>query len=253
MEDPSSLQIWKQEYLASTFLVNRYKKMGLYGLLNLLQDTAWIHATHAGYGFEDMITEQKIWVLTRQKLVMQQWPDWGDEVQIHTWIRPYQSAFSNRDFVIWNKGEKIGECTTSWLAVDLETRKPVRFRIPHAEEDLLNTKKVLMLETSKIELLDDLITIAEFQVHNSDLDLNGHVNNTRYAQWITDSLPEDSAEKYQLHSYEVNFLAEVKSRDKIIIKSDFTKPEMKNNKNFQFQGYRLADQKTVFVASLKLD
>jgi hypothetical protein len=49
--------IWYQRYNVNTFLVNPKKKLGLYGLLNLLQDAAWIHATHLGHGYENMLRD----------------------------------------------------------------------------------------------------------------------------------------------------------------------------------------------------
>jgi acyl-ACP thioesterase len=68
--------------LVNSFLVNPQKRLGLYGLLNLLQDTAWIHATHLGHGYDNMLLEETAWVLTRQKVRMTEWPKWGDEIQI---------------------------------------------------------------------------------------------------------------------------------------------------------------------------
>jgi medium-chain acyl-[acyl-carrier-protein] hydrolase len=238
--------LWSQSYKVNTFLVNPQKKLGLYGLLNLLQDTAWIHATHLGHGYESMLEEQTAWVLTRQKLVMKKWPHWGDDIELKTWIRPITSIVAIRDFEIYHAGEKIGECTTQWLILDLKTRKPAE-KVLGLTEDEFRYDAPPIVDASKIQLKNDLTKLADFQVRNSDLDLNGHVNNTRYAQWILDSVPEEKHQEYLLQEYEVNFIAETKSGDAIAILGAELGPD-----KFQFQGIRGSDSKIMFAATMKV-
>ncbi|WPU64123.1 acyl-[acyl-carrier-protein] thioesterase [Peredibacter starrii] len=237
--------IWTQTYNVNTFLVNPQKKLGLYGLLNLLQDTAWIHATHLGHGYEAMIQEQTAWVLTRQKLSMNRWPKWGDDIELRTWVRPINGIFAVRDFEILDQGEKFGECTTQWLILDLKTRKPAAVGLQDQGQFRMDAPP--FLEAGKIHLKNDLKEMAQFQVRNSDLDLNGHVNNTRYAQWILDSISEAKHRQYTLKEYEVNFIAETMSNDTIVIYGGALSED-----KFQFQGFRTQDQKVVFSATLKV-
>ena len=140
---------------------------------------------------------------------------------------------------------KLGECTTQWLILDLKTRRP-------AEKVLQDQGQFRMdappfLETGKIPLRSDLKEMANFQVRNSDLDLNAHVNNTRYAQWILDSVSEAKHREYSLKEYEVNFLAETMAEDHVTIFGGALSEE-----KFQFQGYRPKDKKVVFSATLSV-
>ena len=79
--------IWTQHNDVNTIVLDHQKRISLVGMLNFLQDTAWIHAEHLGWGFEDLIAKGTIWVLSRQKLVMTDWPVWEDKVTIETWPR----------------------------------------------------------------------------------------------------------------------------------------------------------------------
>ena len=239
--------IWDETYTVNSFLVNPQKRLGLFGLLNLLQDTAWVHATHLGHGYEKMLEADTAWVLTRQNLQMSKWPTWGDEVTIKTWIRPIKSMIAFRDFEIWSKGEKYGECSTQWLILDLKTRRASEKSHSIFEgqwrEDLpefIDTKKI---HVSALPLSHT----TEFLVRNSDLDLNGHVNNTKYAQWILDSISLQTHQDYSLEAYEVNFLNEVRSSDSILIKRVPLSDDV-----FQFQGVRAEDRKIAFIANLKV-
>lgn len=238
--------IWSQHYNINTFLVNPQKKLGLYGLLNLFQDTAWIHATHLGHGYESMLEEQTAWVLTRQKLTMSEWPKWGDDVEIKTWIRPINGLLAIRDFEVLSNGRKLGECTTQWLILDLKTRRPAEKSLKLSLDETRQDCRAF-IEAGKIHLSPNAKELAQFHVRNSDLDLNGHVNNTRYAQWILDSIPHEKHSEFILLEYEVNFIAETKSGDLISILGTTL-----SNDSFQFQGLRSADNKTVFAATLKV-
>lgn len=237
--------IWTQSYDVNTILVTPQKKLGLYGLLNLLQDTAWLHATHLGHGYEDMIREGTAWVLMRQKLCMNQWPAWRETVELRTWVRPIEGLLAVRDFEILLQGEVIGKCTTQWLILDLNTRKPAEKGLNLAEDEFRKDAPAF-ISASKIILQKELKELARFNVRNSDLDLNGHVNNTRYAQWILDSLPEQNLRDFKLQEYEINFIAETKSGDVIDIFGGALSDD-----RFQFQGVRTSDGKTVFAATMK--
>lgn len=238
--------IWSQHYNVNTFLVNPQKKLGLYGLLNLFQDTAWIHATHLGHGYESMVQGQTAWVLTRQKLRMDSWPKWGEDVEIKTWIRPINSLLAIRDFEVISNGYKLGECTTQWLILDLKTRRPAEKSLKLSPDEI-RLDCPPFIEAGKIQQSSNSKELAQFHVRNSDLDLNGHVNNTRYAQWILDSVPHEKHSEFLLREYEVNFIAETKSGDLISILGTTLSDD-----SFLFQGLRSADKKIVFAAILKV-
>lgn len=112
-------------------------------------------------------------------------------------------------------------------------------------------ESVLNLETPKIEIAGDFERLTDFQVRNSDIDIHQHVNNTRYAQWILDSIPMSWHLSFQLLQYEISFLAETKSNDVLsIMKSKERLPSHHSSFSTVFLGYRASDQKYVFSARL---
>ena len=241
--------IWTQTYDVNTIVLNHDKRLGLVGLLNILQDAAWIHASHLGHGYEEMIEHGTIWVLTRQKLVMTDWPVWRDVVSIRTWVRPIAGALAHRDYEILVGDRKLGECTASWLTLDMRTRRPQKLNLAENQMEC-RTDGVLSIEPEKIAPRSGLETLATFQVRNSDLDLNGHVNNTRYAQWILDSVSAEAGTAYRLTEYEVNFLVETKVGDTVVIERAEIEPSPGSQARWQFQGRRMEEAKAVFVARL---
>ncbi len=210
----------------------------------MIQDTAWIHATHLGHGYEEMIRNQTGWVLTRQKLIIQKWPHWGEEVTLKTWIRPIEGWIAIRDFEILHGDELVGHCTTQWLILDLQTRKPAEKKLTLSIDEF-RTDAPISVEAKKIIPEKNSRKVAEFLVRNSDLDLNGHVNNTGYAQWILDAFSHNDFLSSEIKEYEVNFTAETKKGDVIEV---FQAVLAENH--LQFVGVRKADGKNVFLVNI---
>ncbi len=226
-------------YPISEFLINAQGKLGLYHLLNILQDAAASHAHELNFGVKEMERMKMFWVLTRQNLIMNTWPKWRDEVRVETWVRLGSGATSNRDFKIYLQEKLIGECTTGWLALSSETRRPVDWDKSSVMDKLRSDDKV-SIDTLKIPQLKDSKQLITFKVRNSDIDQNMHVNNTKYAQWVLDAVPFKNHWEFDLTGYAVNFLAETKLDDVIRIEQC----------EGQFQGIRESDGKTVFTSQL---
>lgn len=239
--------LFEKKYSVTSYLVNFQGKLGLYHLLNLLQDIAAEHAHLLGFGREDMNKNRTFWVLTRQKVQMNEWPKLGSEISIHTWLRMGAGPLSNRDFAIYCGDKKIGECSTSWIALNAETRKPATIDRSGIFAELKEIEKV-SIDPEKVPYLKEPETIGTLKVRNSEIDQNLHVNNTKYAQWVLDAISFDLHKSLNLQSYEVNFIAETMLGDAISIQR--SERSSLGDKNFQisFQGLREVDNKVVFTS-----
>lgn len=234
--------VFSEEYRITSYLVNLRQRAGLYAILNLIQDVGWQHAVELGFKFSE---EGFAWVFTRQKLKMKRWPNWNETVRLDTWLRPVgKTPFVFRDYELFVGEEKIGECTSSFTVIDTNTRKlaaPDWSRF----ENVWRRDFALSLEPAKIVPDKAASDLTAFEVRNSDLDLNDHVNNTKYAQWILDALSVQTLKSVDLYEYEINFLAETKKGDLITVQQ--------SAEGTQFQGLRKADGKVVFTARMGLD
>ena len=243
--------VWIERYDVNTIVLDHNKRLSLYGLLNLLQDAAWMHAKSAGWGFEDLIAKGTIWVLARQKLILSDWPKWEETVTLHTWGRPGGGVMALREFEIFIGERKIGEATTTWLVLDYHTRKPQK--LDRVSFDLLCREEGnLTIAASRIPIRHDLAEAARFEVRNSDLDVNGHVNNTRYGQWLTDTMSAGDHARYAIGEYEVNFLSETSLGDTIIMESEAGSSEG-GSLTRQYQGRRAGGEKPAFVQRVVLN
>ena len=239
--------VWACEYEINSLLINTQGRLGLYALLNLLQDVGWSHAHTLGHGHEDTAGRKAMWVLTRQRVQMSEWPLWGNRLKIETWLRPTTGAFVSRDFRVYVGEKMIGEATSSFLLLNNETRKPMR-------EDLsklgfpMRSENHVSFDAEKVQPVSDVKTLTKFEVRNSDIDMNNHVNNTRYAQWVLDAIPFASHAKFLLKQYEINFIAETKSGDVVHIQE-----APSSSGTVFFQGLRESDSKVAFTVRMHIE
>jgi medium-chain acyl-[acyl-carrier-protein] hydrolase len=194
-----------------------------------------------GHGVRATNERQALWVLTRQKLSMSAWPRWNDRIRIETWVRPSEGPFAIRDFAVFDaSGSLIGESSTSWARLDIKTHKPIREPLTDFPAGTGRSS----FDAEKIApRASELMTLARFEVRNSDIDGNQHVNNTRYAQWILDAIPIEAHSQYVLDEYGVNFLSETRLGDVVEIQSA---PDVG-----YYHGQRVSDRKIVFTAHVK--
>lgn len=232
----------EKEFSINSININPQKQLGLFGILGMLQDAAETHARLLGFGHDDMAKHNSFWVLAQQKLLMNQWPKWLDQLTIKTWPRLPQGLKAFRDFEIYLGNEKIGECSTLFMTLDRVTRRPVRPMVG----DYQYIDKHLDFVPQRVEMVEPFKQIDEIHVRNSDLDMNHHVNNTKYAQWILDAIPLPMHSTFALREFEINFLAESYLEDRINL---YASSGIREGENF-FMGVRQADQKKLFVARL---
>ena len=166
-------------------------------ICNYLQEAASLHAEEMGFSKSDFESEGKdiSWVLTRLRVKMFRYPKWEEDVRVVTYPRGGRRIVAWRDFELFDEaGELLGAATSEWMIINLATRKIVP--IPEHVFACANTVCPPVLGeapfTAKIrwpEEAQPLIT-KSFRARRCDIDLNGHVNNVHYVEWLLEALPE---------------------------------------------------------------
>lgn len=236
---------WEQDYPINSLSLNSQGELGLYSLLQILQDTAIGHAQELNLGKAQMNELNMFWVLTRQKLEISFWPRAREVLHTKTWLRVQHDGLLVRDFLIHSSdGKQVGRATTTWLALGQDTRRPVKMDGTKILQGIAQEESTGLTAT-KISSPANFERLGSFAVRNSDIDGNNHVNNTRYAQWVLDAVPFDLHRTHRVEGYEINFLAETHLGDLIHI-------EASPGTDWRtFRGVRESDQKVVFISRLK--
>ncbi len=103
----------------------------------------------------------------------------------------------------------MGEAVSTWVLADLDTRKLLRLsRISEFEgTDGGERKKDILLHRP---ILPETLELEEERIlRYSDCDINGHVNNARYADFVSDALHLEELEKGRfVSSLQLGYLKE---------------------------------------------
>ncbi len=180
-------------------------------ILDSLQDLATEHSELLGVGRDRMLERNIIWILSRTHLQMQEYPMMDETVRIRTWPGTANRFFFPRHSVVERPdGTRLGAAVTLWLLLDLNTRSVVPpsksdLTFPdtaHLPAPLPLPDRVMRLETG------ERYTVARAAQY-SDLDVNGHVNNTRYADWACDLFPPEVLRTHCIENLLLNYTREV--------------------------------------------
>ena len=203
MEDKT---IFTETYKVRSTQVNLNNQLGLYGVLGMLQDIAAEHASLLGFGYEELVKKGFFWALIQQKLKMHYWPQWNERITVKTWSLPVKGVYAVREFERFCNDQKIGECASTWITLDIQTRRPIELT-DRQEIFSPRTEGGLSFHTDRINLPEGMYQVNDFKVRVSDLDVNSHVNNVKYTQWALDMMTERNHREFVIKEYDINFLS----------------------------------------------
>lgn len=181
-------------------------------LLDLMQEAAGRDAANLGFGYDDMISSNTAWVLSRIKLCFHKYPKWRDEITLKTWHKGANRIFYLRDFQFEDAcGETAVSATTSWLIIDLASRRMVRNAALAENFDNSALGHAIEEQAEKIQLPKDIESelVHSHKIVWSDIDTNGHVNNVKYVVWALDAVDYNIASEKPLKELTVNYDSEV--------------------------------------------
>jgi medium-chain acyl-[acyl-carrier-protein] hydrolase len=187
-------------------------------LLSFMLDTAWSHTKDTEFSYTELKDEGQLWVLSRFLAVFHDLPKWDDEITVETWGKGTDKLFGLRDFIIHSKsGGKLVSATSAWLIIDRKTSRIQRIDTLGKNFPMQLDRNELDVGLEKIDPQPSEQTDFEYVVRYSDLDVNKHVNSSKYVQWIIDSFPSDLLDHNVLGSFEINYLSEAKLNDRILV------------------------------------
>jgi len=197
-------------------------KLKLDNIFNIMQNEALKHSEKIGVGFKSYIKKNQTWVLTWAKIKIAKYPKFEDEIQVNTWLKRTFRLYTLRDFAFYDKdGENIINASTGWLLLNLSNLRPTRLEnIPNTVSFLENKNAIDELP-NKILIKNELKIRFEKRVFYSELDVNFHVNNSRYIEYILNSFPIDDFRNKEIKEITLYFISDAKLNEDIQVYTDY--------------------------------
>ncbi len=215
-------------YFEETFKIRHYDVdtngfMRAYAIFRILQETAGEHHTFVNDNLLKLYNSCQGWFLLQAVMEFERLPRYGDVITVRTWLSEIGNIKAQREYLLLDQlGNVIGKAEKFWAFFDIKRRRPIqipdeiRLKWPMYEQKVFDNP---VIKNTPVEEPD---YSALLTVRKTDLDLNGHVNNLRYIEWLWEALPAD-IDNYRLKFLNAKFLNETKYKEQLSINTKVTK------------------------------
>lgn len=186
-------------------------KMRSWVVFNYLQDAASCHADVLGVGLKQLRDSDLSWVLSRIRVKMDDFPEYGDTLRIATYPSGFSRIFAYRQFVLTSaeSGKFFGIGGSAWLTLNPATFRPVSpakyfTGLPQWEfegETFFQEDTLDKLSAPATELTSPV----EHRVSAGHIDYNRHLNNAFYAMFTEDWLGAKNGSLVRMKELQLNF------------------------------------------------
>ncbi len=191
---------FSKEYYLRTADFDSYECFTPRAILELFQDIASAHAEKIGVGFCDLLSKDLLWVIARTKFTVEKQVERFSTVKVKTWALKPQRLIFRREYLIFDtNGEIAVKGSADWMVIGRKTRALTTCGNIYPENAEYKEELALDERLKKIKAIDGDTTYFNVTPAFSDIDLNGHVNNTKYADFaINATNPEKPIKAFQI-------------------------------------------------------
>ena len=201
----------------------RYSEIGenglltLPGVLNYFQDCSTFQSEEVGLGMKVLKERKRFWVLSAWQVIINRFPELGEEVRTSTWAYGFRGFMGMRNFTMDTEdGERLAYANTFWSYIDAGNGLPVKLtpedtRGYENPDGSMDEKLDMDYAPRKIRLPEEYTEEESFLIQKHHLDTNHHVNNCQYVRMAMDFLPED----YQIYQMRAEYKQQARLHDKI--------------------------------------
>lgn len=220
---------FQQNLLVRSFEIGNDGKMSIVALANHLQETLINHCKSMGLyddGFAstaEMTKLDLVWVFPKIHIHVDRYPSLGDVVQVSNWVYESGRTALRSDSIVSDieTGEVLVRASRLLVMINKRTRKLSKF----LEEVKEKIRPHLLPICSPIvegvkTILEEDIDMTQ-TIHSrikpgwNDLDINQHVNNTKYIDWFLEFTPRAILRTHELSSITLEYRKEC-SQDVIL-------------------------------------
>lgn len=149
-----------------------------------------------------------VWIITDYNMKIERLPVFDEKITIETYAKSHNRLFCYRAFNIKDEaGNTIIEMVATFVLMDRDTRKvhPVMSEITDAFDSEFSKT---MLRGPRFKELEGGVE-QEYRVRFYDLDMNGHVNNSKYLDWVFEVMGADFLTQHVPKKVHLKYVKEV--------------------------------------------
>lgn len=197
---------WTENYTVNAHDMDMNEVLSLTGVLRYMQDAANCQMEGEGPSYAKLLSQGRAFVVSRVALSIYGKVHSHDRIQVQSWACESSGVSFNRCYSVIRNGEIVAEATSVWALLDINTKKLVRvsdFRSDYSMDEMLELDA-----PSHFRLPSDvpMNLVGERTVEYQDVDMNRHMNNTRYGDILCGYIP--SMEGMRVIKLVINYCSE---------------------------------------------
>ena len=208
--------MYREELLLRSKDVDLHRRLRTSRLFELLQEASIRHTEHLGMGRDKTLDKGILWIVGLQRAEIARMPVYDEQLLLKSWPGKTMHLFFPRYYQIETAaGEVLLRASALWTLVDQQTRKvvfPEKYGVV-IEGEATGEEIGLPSSPRKLELTETV----PFRVPYSYVDLNGHMNNTRYFDLAEDCVPA-SREARPLRLIQTEYSSEARLGDELQVR-----------------------------------
>ena len=150
-----------------------------------------------------------VWIITDYEIEVTRLPRFAEEITIETEALSYNRLFCYRRFTIYDEaGQELIHMMATFVLMDRDSRK-VHAVEPEIVAPYQSDFDKKLIRGPKYESLEEPFS-KDYHVRFYDLDMNGHVNNSKYLDWIFEVMGADFLTQYIPKKINLKYVKEVR-------------------------------------------
>lgn len=216
----------EQEYKYTTpfkvrsYEVDHHQEASISVICNYFQEAAGLHARELRFDISDLQKKGLTWILYKLQVKVHTFPKRWESIQVTTWPSTGDGLRAYRDYELHSEdGDLLAVGLSQWMVLDIHKKRPVKMPDELMSSRFKTDKHVLDLHKNNLEKLSSekaaFITTAGL----NDLDMNKHVNNVRYIDWMTGYECPEKGKTNKCNELVIQYASETKAGDRIYLSS----------------------------------
>ena len=241
--------IYSQSFEITDLHVDCFGRLLPGRILFLRQEVAGNHFAQLSMDYDSLAQRGLFWAITRNKVQITRLPMRGETIRLETWPMPTTRVAYPRSIVAYDEaGNEVFRSITLWVLMDLHNRSMV---LPGKSGiEVAGTLRGTELASPLGLPVKALANRRSRYVNFTDLDRNGHMNNTKYLDWIYDLLPSAFHREHSIRELTLCYLNEAREGQQLELAWDFPEEGC-----LQIDAHRISQDKDerIFAAKILFD
>ena len=183
------MSIYQYDYRILSSDTDANRRLRLSRLFTMLQEASIAHTTALGMGREKTLDRGLLWIVTLQQARITRIPVYDEAIRLKSWPGKMMHLLFPRYYRIEDeRGNALVEASALWALMDEKTRRVVFPEQYGVKIRGVHTGKEIPLPVAPMPPQSQQTSV--FTVPFSYVDLNGHMNNTRYFDLAEDRMPD---------------------------------------------------------------